>query len=149
MRSPGRSKPPCASSRDSCSSTTAPARQATPIGRLTKKIQRQPAQVVRTPPTSGPIATAAPTVAPQMPKAVPRSRPWNSFEMIASEVANIIAPPIPWPPRARMRKSGVVAAPQRAEPIVKRPTPVANTRFRPSRSASEPAFRTSVASVSA
>ena len=49
--------------------------QITPIGTLTKKIQRQPAYSVRTPPTSGPIATASPIVAPQMPKAVPRSRP--------------------------------------------------------------------------
>ena len=48
---------------------------ATPIGMLTKKIQRQPAHSVRTPPTRGPIATAAPVVAPQIPNAVPRSRP--------------------------------------------------------------------------
>ncbi len=66
-----------------------------PIGMLTKKIQRQPTYVVRAPPTSGPIATAAPTVAPQIPKAVPRSRPKNSWEMIASDTANIAAPPIP------------------------------------------------------
>ena len=37
-----RSKPPCSSSRDSCSTRSPPATQATPIGRLTKKIQRQP-----------------------------------------------------------------------------------------------------------
>ena len=38
--------------------------QATPIGRLTKKIQRQPSHVVSAPPTSGPIATAADRRAP-------------------------------------------------------------------------------------
>ena len=47
------------------------------------------------PPTSGPIATAPPIVAPQMPIAVPRSLPWNSWAISASDVANIAAPPIP------------------------------------------------------
>ena len=68
---------------------------AIPIGMLTKKIQRQPAHSVRTPPTSGPIATAAPVVAPQMPNAVPRSRPWKAFASSASETANMIPPPTP------------------------------------------------------
>ena len=75
---------------------------------LTKKIQRHPTYVVSAPPTSGPIATAIPTVAPQIPKAVPRSRPWNSCEMIASETANIPAPPIPCAPRAMISQSGDV-----------------------------------------
>ncbi len=102
-----------------------------------------------TPPASGPIATAAPIVAPQMPKAVPRSLPWNSCERIASETANMTAPPIPWRPRARFRKRGEVAAPQRAEAAVKMRTPAMKTRFRPSRSPSEPAVSVTVASISA
>ena len=48
---------------------------AIPIGTLTKKIASHPIPSVSTPPTSGPIATAAPVVAPQSPNAVPRSRP--------------------------------------------------------------------------
>ena len=44
-----------------------------PTGTLTKKTHSQPADSVRTPPMSGPTATDAPTVAPQMPNAVPRS----------------------------------------------------------------------------
>jgi hypothetical protein len=116
-----------------------------PIGRLTKKIHRQPAHSVRAPPTSGPIATAAPTVAPQIPKAVPRSRPWNSWERIASETANMAAPPTPWRPRARLRKSGEVAEPQSAEARVKRTTPPMKIRLRPSRSPSVPAFSMQVA----
>ena len=123
--------------------------QRTPIGRLTKKIQRQPSQVVSAPPTSGPIATAAPIVEPQIPKAVPRSLPWNSCERIASETANMIAPPMPWRPRARLRKRGEVAAPQRAEARVKRATPERKTRFRPSMSPSVPATSTTLASVRA
>ena len=62
------------------------------------------------PPASGPIATAAPIVAPQIPNAVPRSLPWNSCEISASAVANIIAPPIPWTPRAMIRKSASLAS---------------------------------------
>ena len=122
---------------------------ATPIGIFTKKIQRHDNQVVSMPPTRGPIATAAPVVAPQIPNAVPRSRPWNSCESSARETANMIAPPIPCPARARIKKSGVVAAPHSAEAAVKSTTPATNTRLRPSRSASDPAFRTQVASASA
>ena len=64
-----------------------------------------------TPPASGPIATAAPIVAPQMPNAVPRSRPWNSCESSASEVANMIAPPTPCTPAPTIRKSADVEIP--------------------------------------
>ncbi len=62
---------------------------AIPIGMLTKKIHSQPRCSVITPPTSGPTATAPPTVAPQTPNAVARSLPWNSWPISASEVANI------------------------------------------------------------
>ena len=122
---------------------------AIPIGTLTRKIQRQPAHVVSAPPTSGPMATARPTVAPQIPKAVPRSLPWNSCDRMASETANMIPPPIPWTPRDRFSISGDWAAPQSADAPVKRTTPEMKTRFRPSRSPSEPAMSTTVASISA
>ena len=49
-----------------------------PIGTLMKKIDSQPMPSVSAPPTSGPMATAAPIVAPQIPNAVPRSRPWKA-----------------------------------------------------------------------
>src|SRR5213596_1925714 len=51
--------------------------------------------------------------------------------------------------RARIRKSGDVASPQRSEAAVKSASPRVKTRFRPSRSASEPALSTQVASASA
>ena len=41
------------------------------------------------------MATAAPIVAPQIPTAVPRSRPWKAEASSASEVANIAAAPTP------------------------------------------------------
>ena len=66
---------PCGS-RDSCTRASVSAIAPMPIGRLTKKIASQPLASTSTPPTSGPIATAAPVVAPHRPIAVPRSRPW-------------------------------------------------------------------------
>jgi hypothetical protein len=46
-----------------------------PIGTLMRKIASHPMCSTTRPPTSGPIATAAPVVAPQIPNAVPRSGP--------------------------------------------------------------------------
>ncbi len=120
-----------------------------PMGRLRKKMASHPSPSVSTPPTSGPIATAPPSVAPHTPNAVPRSRPWKSCASRASEVANIIAPPAPWTPRARLRNRGLVARPHRAEEAVNTINPVRKTRWRPSRSASDPAVRSRAASVSA
>ena len=74
---PGDVEPPAAcGSLDSSTYASVSAIAASPIGTLTKKIASQPIHSVSTPPASGPIATAAPVVAPQSPNAVPRSRPW-------------------------------------------------------------------------
>jgi hypothetical protein len=82
--------------------------------------------------------------------AVPRSRPdSNSTAISDSETANITAPPTPCSARARLRKVGSGASPHSNEATEKIPRPVANTRRRPSRSASEPAVSTSAASDSA
>ena len=93
--------PPTSAPRASTSLVNDSQMAATPTGTLTKKIHSQPSDSVSTPPTSGPIATAPPVVAPQMPKAVARSEPWNSWAISASEVANMIAPPMPCTPRKR------------------------------------------------
>ena len=121
---------------------------AIPIGTLTKKIHSQPRCSVITPPTSGPIATAPPIVAPQTPNAVARSLPWNSWPISASEVANIPAPPTPCRPRARFSRVGSPAIPQRNEAKVKIANPIVKTRRRPSRSPSEPAVSRNEASIS-
>ena len=92
---------------------------ATPTGMLTKKIHCQPIAEVMMPPTSGPTATAAPVTAPNTPKAVPRSRPWNAWAISARDVANIIAPPIPCTPRARFSISDVLDRPHTNEEAVK------------------------------
>ena len=120
-----------------------------PIGTLTKKIHSQPRPEVMIPPSTGPTATAAPVTAPNTPKAVPRSLPWNACAISASAVANIIAPPMPWTARARFSISGVLDRPQTAEAVVNTNRPAMNTRLRPIRSAIEPDVSRNVASVSA
>jgi hypothetical protein len=58
-----------------------------------------------------------------MPSAVPRSRPWNSCAISASEVPNIIAPPTPCAARETFRKSGSGASPQARDEAVKIASP--------------------------
>ena len=50
-----------------------------------------------------------------MPKAVPRSLPENAWAMRAREVANMMAPPTPWTPRARISIAGEVDSPQASD----------------------------------
>ena len=88
-------------------------------------------------------------VAPQAPNAVPRSRPWNSCASSASEVENMIAPPMPWPARARISHSELWDRPHSSEVIENSPRPIANNSRRPNRSASDPVVSSIEASVSA
>jgi hypothetical protein len=120
-----------------------------PMGRFTKKIQRQDSPLVSAPPSTGPTATATPVIAPNTPKATPRSRGGKAAASRASDVANMIAPPMPWKARARARKVASGASPHRAEPTVKTTMPSANTSRRPARSPIEPAVSRKAASVSA
>jgi hypothetical protein len=101
------------------------------------------------PPSTGPIATPLPVIAPKSPSATPRSRPGNACASSASDVANMIAPPTPWAPREISRKSGPVATPQKSDPVVKATIPMAKSSRRPYRSASEPAVSRNEAKVKA
>ena len=136
------------SGRYSWSLSRVTATVSAPIGTFTKKIHSQPRLSVSAPPTSGPTATAAPIVAPQMPKADARSRPWNSWAIRAGAQANITAPPTPWKPRARLSTVGVPESPQSSDARLNRARPMAKTRRRPKRSASEPAVSSTEASIS-
>ena len=136
-------------SRESTTLASVTITAAMPIGTLTKKIHSQPMPVVMTPPITGPIATAAPVTAPNTPNATPRSRPWKAWAISASEVANIIAPPVPCTARARLSTRGVPDRPQTAEEIVNTTRPATNTRRRPIRSATAPEVSRKAASVSA
>src|SRR5271168_3863084 len=112
---PAQSTPVAFGSRESSTWVTAMNTAIAPMGTLTKKIHFQPKADVITPPSTGPTATAAPVTAPNTPKAVPRSLPWKAWPIRASEVANIIAPPVPCTARAMLSISGVVDRPQAAE----------------------------------
>ena len=146
---PGQSTPVALGSRESATWVSVMKTATAPMGTFTKKIHFQPMPEVMTPPRTGPTATAAPVTAPNTPKAVPRSRPWKACASSASEVANIIAPPVPCTARARLSISGVVDRPQTAEALVNTTRPATNTRLRPIRSATEPEVRRNAASVSA
>jgi hypothetical protein len=61
---PAQSSPRAAGSRDSTTYRSVAQMQNSPIGMLTKKIQRQSSPLVSAPPTSGPTAKEAPIVAP-------------------------------------------------------------------------------------
>ena len=93
VTSPGQSMRAVGSRSDPGTRMSVSAAVSSPIGTFTRKIHSQPNPSVSAPPTSGPTATAKPVVAPQMPKAVPRSCGANSCAISASEVANIMAPP--------------------------------------------------------
>ena len=69
--------------------------------------------------------------------------------MSASDVANIIAPPMPWTARAKFSISALEERPQTVEEIVKTTSPDTNTDRRPRMSAAEPAVSRNAASVSA
>ncbi len=149
VRKPIQSGRPAFGSRVSSTLVSVTKIAKTQIGMLTQKIQCHESPLVSTPPSTGPTATATPVVAPKNANAVPRSLPENAPDSSARAVANMIAPPMPWPARARERNSTVGARPHSSEPSVKTKVPIANSRLRPNRSASEPAVSSSAASVSA
>src|SRR5579875_2275152 len=134
--------------RNSCTPTSVTRIATAPIGRLTKKIQRHESSVVSSPPRTGPRAPANVTTAPQMPNAMPRSRPWKVCASSASEVAKIVAPPIPCSARKATSSVPEPAIPHSSEPMVKMSRPPANTRRRPRMSASEPVGSSNAASDS-
>ena len=145
---PAQSTPRAAGSRDSAIFMNVSAIAAIPIGTFRAKTDCQPIPSVRAPPTNGPIATATPIVAPYRPVAIPSSLPLNSCAISASETANMIAPPTPCTARETLSQVGSGASAATPDATVKITSPQANTRLRPSRSASEPATRTNAASVS-
>ena len=121
----------------------------TPIGMLTRKIQRHESHEVSIPPASGPIATAAPIVAPQSPNAVPRSLAVELLREQRERGREHHRAADPLDAAGDDQEERSFAAPQAAEAIVKRAMPSTKSRLRPKRSASAPAVRTHVARASA
>jgi hypothetical protein len=131
------------------SATRATSTHSAATGAFTKNTQRQLTPEVSAPPISGPTATEAPAVAPQIPSAVPRSRPRNSWAISASDVANIAAPPTPWSALKAFSITGPDASPQSSDETRNTTRPAPKTARWPSRSPSEPQTNITAASDSA
>src|SRR5258708_7551791 len=109
---PIQSARPPAGARDSRSRATPPANAATPMGRLMKKMDRQPSVSVSTPPASPPTAPPPPIVAPEPPSprasAAPRHSPRStSVHRRRGDVpgSSAIRPPAPSGGRCPGRRS--------------------------------------------
>ncbi len=119
----------------------------TASGRLMRKIHRQLAWSIRTPPTKGPIADATPPRPDQAPIARARSLGPNEPWIIARLPGVSSAPPTPCRIRAAMRTSAVGARPHSRLAAAKSTVPSTNIRRRPKRSPSEPPIRIREASI--
>src|SRR5438132_276613 len=84
-----------------------------------------------TPPTSGPIASATPETAAQIPNARPRSTPEKASAMIEIVAGSISAAPAPCAPRAAISSPPLVESAHQSEASVKTTRPKAKMRLRP------------------
>ena len=100
------------------------------------------------PPTSGPIAIARPAIPPHAPRATARRSGGMAADRMVRVNGVTIAAPTPWMARARIRISVVGARAARAEPPMKMPIPMMNTRWRPKRSPSAAPVMSRTANVS-
>jgi hypothetical protein len=119
-----------------------------PSGTLTQKIQRQPADPARPPPTSGPSAAPSPPTPPHAPSTFPRRCGAVATVRRVSVTGVNRAAPAPWATRAAMRASTDGASAAATEAAVNRPTPSTKTRRRPNRSPRAAPASTSTANVS-
>ena len=88
-------------------------------------------------------------VAPYTASAPARSRmPGYACASRASDTANIAAAPSPWTARAASSITMLPESAHTSDEAVNTTRPTTKTRLRPSRSASEPQVRTTVASAS-
>ena len=116
-------------------------------GRFIQKITRQSISI-RTPPASGPIASASAETAAQMPSARGCSAAGKALQTSASESESIGAAPAPCRTRPTISPTWSPAAPETTEPTAKTTMPAMKTRLRPNMSPSRPAVTTSTAIVS-
>ncbi len=116
---------------------------------LIQKMERQPAEVTSTPPSTGPSARLTPTTPPQMPMALARSAgSWNVLTMIDIATGLSIDPPTACSPRNAINQPRLGATLHSREPSVNRTSPSWNTCRRPNRSALDPDSISRLASTS-
>ena len=135
--------------RDSGTNRPVRTSAARPIGTLTQKMPRQPTDVTRTPPSTGPKAMLIPITPPQTPMARARSaRSVNVLVMMDIATGLSMDPPTACTIRNAISQPSDGARLHSREPAVKVTSPVWNTRRRPIRSAVEPDSISSEASTS-
>ena len=140
--------PVASGSYDSGTCRQATAVTATATGRLMPKIHRQDTSWTSQPPRNGPRAVATPPSPDHAPIALPRSAGTNEACRIARLPGVRRAAPTPCNARAAIRTGAVGAIPHGRDASANQTTPIRKIRFRPYRSPSAPATRSSPASVS-
>ena len=103
--------------------------------------------LVIAPPTKGPIATAAPPIAPQIPRATLRRAGGTAALSRVNESGMIMAPPAPWMARAVTNTPMLGARAAIAEAKVNTAMPSTKMRRRPKRSPRAAADNSSTAKV--
>ena len=119
-----------------------------PTGTFNQKMYCHDHPVVTAPPTRGPIATAAPPMAPHSPNAMLRRWAGTAALRRVSDRGMIMAPPAPWMARAVTRKAMLGDSAAMAEAVVNRTMPRTKIRRRPNRSPTAAADSNSTAKVS-
>ena len=120
-----------------------------PIGRLMKKMARQPSPAISRPPMIGPADKA--TAAPAAHHAIARPRlAWSvkAWLISASEQAPSNAAPPPWTARAAISTPIPGASPQVSDATMNTANPAANIRRAPNRSPSAPTVKIKAANIS-
>ena len=137
------------SARDSGSRRRPPISAAMPSGTLTRKIQRQSAASVSTPPITGPSTALSPMTGPKSPNAFCSSSAGKAARMMPKPWGIISAANAPWTRRKAISISVDCAAPHSAEAMVKPATPSRKSLRRPKMSPSRPPVTSPTANVSA
>ncbi len=103
-----------------------------PTGTFTNRTDLQPKAAVRTPPASDPAAKPADKAATKTPSARFLARPsGNVAARIARAVADVMAAPMPWNPRAMTSGTKDGDKPATKDATVKRLIPARKSRFWP------------------
>jgi hypothetical protein len=118
-----------------------------PTGTFNQKMYCHDQPLVTAPPTSGPRATAAPPIAPQMPRAALRRSGGTEALSRVSDSGMIMAPPAPWMARASTSTEMLGAMAASADAAVNTAMPRTKMRRRPKRSPMAAADISSTAKV--
>ena len=105
-----------------------------PTGTFNQKMYCHDHPLVTAPPTSGPMATAAPPMAPQIPRAALRRSGVTAALSRVRDSGMIMAPPAPWRARAATSTPMLGARAAAADAAVNRAMPRTKMRRRPNRS---------------